>query len=185
MRPNNFLLADYGPIAVGKNMEQVDFNDIEEFELYAGVEVADLVRGYENDYLYYDAETPNFTDTKNPELNWENTGVDERFEALIDMVPVLIERKNDPYYGKDDIAQLGIAKENVLRSIYNGLRLTDAGMLEDSPISEADKNLLIGFRDGLRDLGAVTRLATVDELDMVKGLTVPEIPDEFTWDKTL
>ena len=185
MRPNNFLLADYGPITLGKNMEQVDFDDIDQFELYAGVEAADLVRGYESDYLYYDAESPNFTDTKNPELNWENTGVNERYEALIDMVPVLIERKNDPYFGRDDVAQLEIARDKVLRAIYNGLRYTDAGMLEDSPISEEDKNRLIGFRDGLRDLGAVARLATVDELDMVKSLTVPEIPDHFTWDKTL
>lgn len=185
MRPNNFVLADYGPITISQNLVQVDFDDIDSFELYAGSAAADIVRGYDNEYLYYDSETPNFTDTKSPELNWENTGVDPAFEDLIAMVPLLKERKDDPYFGLDDVSQLDFAKSKMIREIYTLLRYTDAGMLSDSPISENDKNRLIGFRDGLRDLANVTRAATVNELDMVKSLVLPTCPEEFQWDQIL
>ena len=181
MQPKNFVLADNGPITIGKDGEQVDFDDIVEFELYAGTPAADLVRGYESDYLYYDTETPAFFDTKNPELNYENTGVNESLEGLIGMVPELAVRKADPYYGLDDADQLSVAKEDVLQKIWSALRLTDAGMMSDSPISPEQKDALIGFRDGLRDLANVTKAATVNELDMIKGITVPEVPEEWNW----
>lgn len=185
MQPANFVLADYGPIILSKDNEQVDFNDIEEFEKYAGAPAANLVRGYERDYLYYDTATPAFYDTKNPDAHWDNTGVNQSLEGLINMVPALLEKKADIYYGLDDVAQLKVAQDRVINAVWNGLRHTDAGMMEDSPITPEQKEELIGFRDGLRDLANVTRAATVNELDMIKGLTVPEVPEEFNWDRTL
>jgi len=185
MRPNNFLLLDYGPITLSKDLLQVDFNDITEFEFYAGTSAADLVRGYENDYLYYDVETPNFTDTKRPELNWENTGVNANYDGLIDMAPVLRERKDDSYYGLDDAAQLEFARSKIVREIYTMLRYTDAGMMSDARISAEARERLITYRDGLRDLASLAKSLTVNEVSMVKSMVIPQIPDEFTFDKCL
>ena len=185
MRSLNFILLDYGLIAIGRGEYEISFENVEEFTRYAGDDLANIVEGYDNDKLFYSSTISSFSDTKNPELNWENTGINSDFESLIEMFPDLAEKKSDFYYGMPDDQQLTEAKGFAFMEIQRLLRTTDAGLVIDSPLSEEQKEELIGYRDGLRDLATVVKNSTVDELNMVKDFTVPSIPASLNWDETI
>ena len=183
MRDKNLAMVDYGPVTIVKDLVQVDFDTVDEFELFAGKEAADAFRG--KDYLYYCSDAEVIVDTLDPEYNWDNVGEVLIFEQMINSVPFLIEKKNDPYFGKGDAEQLDIAQTFIFHAVYGFLRLTDAALMEDAPITAEQRETVLGLRDGVRDLANVARNSTVAELDMVKGLVVPEVPEYLSWNKSI
>ncbi len=183
MRDKNLAMVDYGPVTIVKDLVQVDFDTVDEFELYAGKEAADAFRGKE--YFYYCSDAEVIVDTLDPEYNWDNVGRVSIFEDMINSVASLIEKKDDVYFGKGEEDQLNIAKDLVFHSVHGFLRLTDAALMEDAPITAEQRESVLGLRDGVRDLANVARNATVNELDMLKGLVVPEVPEYLSWNKSI
>ena len=158
MRAYDFVLADYGPIILSKNLVQVDFDNVDEFAQYVGEESASFFRG--KDYFYYEPGSAIFN-SQDESVTWDSVGAMPELDALMERVPELAEQKADPYFLLDEAQSLELAQTNLQYRLIGLLRVTDPFLLPDSILSDLEQIALIEWRNACRDY--VKGVTTFDE----------------------
>jgi len=148
MRAYDFVLADYGPIILSKNLVQVDFDNVDDFAKYVGEESASFFRG--KDYFYYESGSA-ILDSQDTSVTWDSVGAMPELDALMERVPELAEKKADPYFMLDEAQSLELSKTNLQYSLIGLLRATDPFLLPDSILSDLEQIALIEWRNACRD----------------------------------
>lgn len=158
MRAYDFVLADYGPIILSKNLVQVDFDNVDEFAQYVGEESASFFRG--KDYFYYEPGSAIFN-SQDESVTWDSVGAMPELDALMERVPELSEKKADPYSLLDEAQSMELALTNLQYRLIGLLRVTDPFLLPDSILSDLEQITLIDWRNACR--AYVKGVTTFDE----------------------
>lgn len=155
MKVKNSLTVDLGQIViVQKDYDSVVFESIEDFNYHVPEYAGKLEPWNDPDaYMFYCIEQKHWSDIRNGEhiqTQQEDFEPNQDWDDIIEMFETIKARQLDIYYGLEDAAQMSVANKVVSEMTHHWLRRTDFTLLVDSPLSQAEKDQMIEFRNFLR-----------------------------------
>lgn len=160
MRNKNFVLVDYGPIALCKDGVEVYFEDQVDFEKHVGEVAASFAIGKE--YFWYSPDDSHVKDSLDESVTW--SGPIANLDGLINLVPTLAAQKADPYFGLSDDDKFASKMADLRLTRKGRLYNSDWSQVADSPLSAEEKQQWADYRQFLRDVTeGVTTSEGVDE----------------------